>query len=83
MTTRKANLLSGIDVEDLGVMLHVLRAHGVTKLRAGELEVELGPLMPPRSLDDFATTGLEEIANDDDGRFDHVGIRLRKMEPME
>ena len=83
MATRKANLLNGIDAEDLGLMLTLLRAHGVTRLRSGELEVELGPLMPPRSLDDFATTGLEEVAIDDDGRFDHVGIRLKKLEPME
>ena len=81
MPTPKVNLLSGIDLGDLAVMLDVLRAHGVTRLRSGEIEVELGPVAPPRELDDFALTGTEsENDDDDDAKWDHVGIRLRKVD---
>ena len=80
MATPKVNLLSGIDLGDLAVMLDVLRQHGVTRLRSGEIEVELGPVaMPPRALDDFALTGTEPD-DDDDAKWDHVGIRLRKVD---
>jgi hypothetical protein len=70
-------------MEELYELLSTLRSVGVTQFRTKDLEVHLGPLMPPRSLDDFATTGMEDVAIEDDGRFDHVGIRLKKLEPME
>lgn len=83
-STQNPSLTHGtIDMDELYRMLSLLRSVGVTRFKSKDIEVELGPMMPPRSLEDFATTGLEEIANEDDGRFDHVGIRLRKLEPME
>lgn len=80
MAIKKQNLMLGIDATDLAAMLTLLRLHGVSRLRNGDIEIELGPIMPPRSLDDFATTGTDEMIEDDDARFDHVGIKLRKME---
>jgi len=79
MVTKKQNLMLGIDAADLATMLTLLRLHGVSRLRSGDVEIELGPIMPPRSLDDFAMTGTEELM-EDDARFDHVGIKLRKMD---
>ncbi len=79
MVIKKQNLMLGIDSTDLAAMLTLLRLYGVSRLKSGDVEIELGPIMPPRSLDDFATTGVEETM-EDDARFDHVGIRLRKME---
>ena len=60
-------------------LIAVLRKEGVVKFKGNGTEIELGPMMPLRSLDDFATTGVEEMM-EDDARFDHVGIKLRKME---
>lgn len=79
MAIKKQSLMLGIDAADLASMLTLLRLHGVSKIKSGDVEIELGPIMPPRSLDDFATTGVEEMM-EDDARFDHVGIKLRKME---
>ena len=79
MAIKKQNLMLGIDSTDLAAMLTLLRLHGVSRLRSGDVEIELGPIMPPRSLDDFAMTGTEELM-EDDARFDHVGIKLRKMD---
>ncbi len=70
------NLKNGNDPEEL---LAMLRRHGVTRYRNGELEVELGPVAPPRELEDFATAGAESEI-EDDARFDHVGIRLRQVQ---
>ena len=70
------NLRNGSDTEDL---LAMLRRHGVTRYRNGDLEVELGPVAPPRELEDFATAGAESEI-EDDARFDHVGIRLRQVQ---
>ena len=71
------NWKNGNDTEEL---LAMLRRHGVTRWRNGDLEVEFGPVaLPPRELEDFATAGAEgEI--EDDARFDHVGIRLRQVQ---
>lgn len=79
MAIKKQSLMLGINAADLASMLTLLRLHGVSRLRSGDVEIELGPIMPPRSLDDFATTGVEEMM-EDDARFDHVGIKLRKMD---
>lgn len=79
MAIKKQSLMLGIDAADLVSMLTLLRLHGVSKIKSGDVEIELGPIMPPRSLDDFATTGVEEMM-EDDARFDHVGIKLRKMD---
>ena len=79
MAIKKQSLMLGIDAADLASMLTLLRLHGVSKIKSGDVEIELGPIMPPRSLDDFATTGVEEMM-EDDARFDHVGIKLRKMD---
>lgn len=79
MTIKKASLTHGTD--RLREVLEVLRAYGVTRYREAELELELGPIMPPRTLDDFATTGVE--SEDDDGRFDHVAIRPRRNDEVE
>lgn len=70
----------GIDSADLATMLTLLRLHGVSRLKSGDVEIELGPIMPPRSLDDFATTGVDDMTMEDDARFDHVGIKLRKID---
>lgn len=71
------NLKNGNDAEELFAML---RRHGVTRYRNGDLEVELGPVaLPPRELEDFATAGAESEI-EDDARFDHVGIRLRQVQ---
>jgi len=71
------SLRSGSDTEEL---LAMLRRHGVTRYRNGDLEVELGPMTaPPRELEDFATAGAESEI-EDDARFDHVGIRLRQVQ---
>lgn len=77
-TTRKASSTLGTD--RLREILEVLKAYGVTRYREAELELELAPQMPQRALEDFATTGLEAIATDDDGRFDHVAMRPRKFD---
>lgn len=79
MAIKKQSLMLGIDAADLASMLTLLRLHGVSKIKSGDVEIELGPIMPARSLDDFATTGVEEMM-EDDARFDHVGIKLRKMD---
>lgn len=79
MAIKKQSLMLGIDAADLASMLTLLRLHGVSKIKSGDVEIELGSIMPPRSLDDFATTGVEEMM-EDDARFDHVGIKLRKMD---
>lgn len=52
----------------------------MSRLRSGEIEIELGAMVPPRSLEDFAITGSQDSAIEDDARFDHVGIRLRKFD---
>lgn len=71
------SLKNGNDTEELFAML---RRHGVTRYRNGDLEVELGPVaLPPRELEDFATAG-DESEIEDDARFDHVGIRLRQVQ---
>lgn len=71
------NWKNGNDAEEL---LAMLRRHGVTRWRNGDLEVELGPVvLPPRELEDFATAGAESEI-EDDARFDHVGIRLRQVQ---
>ena len=70
------SLKNGNDTEEL---LAMLRRHGVTRWRNGDLEVELGPVAPPRELEDFATAGAESEI-EDDARFDHVGIRLRQVQ---
>jgi hypothetical protein len=71
------NWKNGNDAEEL---LAMLRRHGVTRYRNGDLEVELGPVaLPPRELEDFATAGAESEI-EDDARFDHVGIRLRQVQ---
>ena len=71
------SLKSGSDIEEL---LAMLRRHGVTRWRDGDLEVEFGPVaLPPRELEDFATAGAESEI-EDDARFDHVGIRLRQVQ---
>lgn len=70
------NWKNGNDAEELFAML---RRHGVTRYRNGDLEVELGPALPPRELEDFATAGAESEI-EDDARFDHVGIRLRQVQ---
>lgn len=74
MTIAKPNLTNGTTV-DLTALLDVMRAYGVTRYKTAELELELGPMMPPRILDDFATTGVDL---EDDGRFDHVAMRPRR-----
>lgn len=76
MTTLKPSLTSGTTV-DLTALLDVLRAYGVARYKTAELELELGPMVPPRILDDFATTGVDL---EDDGRFDHVAMRPRRMD---
>ena len=71
------SLKNGSDIEEL---LAMLRRHGVTRWRNGDLEVEFGPVaLPPRELEDFATAGAESEI-EDDARFDHVGIRLRQVQ---
>lgn len=75
-TTRKASSTNG--TTDLRQLLETLRTYGVTRYRAGDVEVELGAVQPARELEDFATVGLEEEA--EDARFDHVGMRPRREE---
>lgn len=76
MTIAKPNSTNGTTA-DLTALLDVLRAYGVARYKTAELELELGPMMPPRILDDFATTGVDL---EDDGRFDHVAMRPRRMD---
>lgn len=72
-------------LDELRSLIATLRAEGVARLRSGDLEVELMPYGPPRGIEDFATDGAEddEPSGEDDGRFDHVSIRLKPMEDQE
>lgn len=79
MTTRRRNSTSG--TTDLREVLEVLRSFGVTRYRAADLELELAPQQPNRALEDFATTGQEPEALEDD-RFNHVGMRPRRREVL-
>lgn len=71
-------------MEELRLLIETLRTEGVSRLKSGEFEVELLPYQPPRGIEDFATTGVDEKPfTEDDGRFDHVSIRLKPMENHE
>lgn len=82
--TKSANSTRGIDlakqVDELRTLIRVLREEGVARIQSGDLAIELGPMVPPRSMEDFAIPGMDEAPIEDDGRFDHVAIRLREPE---
>lgn len=82
--TRSASSTRGIDLvqrlDELRQLIQALRAEGVSRIQSGDLEIELGPMVPPRALEDFAIPGMDDAPIEDDGRFDHVAIRLREPE---
>lgn len=84
-STKRASSRRGNDVyaemDALRALIRLLRDEGVARLQSGDLVVELGAHVPARGLEDFATTGNDDELVEDDGRFDHVGIRLKKAEP--
>ena len=79
-TTKKRSSSRGNDVyakmDELRALIRLLRDEGVARLQSGDPVVELGNAAPPRGLEDFAIPG-DDMPAEDDGRFDHVGIRLR------
>lgn len=81
--TPKASSTNGtlnVDVEELRKLIRMLREEGVTRFdQFGAVEIELSALPPSRALEDFATTGIDELADnlDSDDRFAHVGIKIR------
>jgi len=77
MTQKKQSWIPGTDeAQQLMGLVAMLRESGVARFRLGELELELYQTAPTMQLDD-PFEELPTVDADNDGRFDHVGIRLK------
>lgn len=78
METARNWILGTSELEQLRTLAETLREAGVSRFRLGDLELELGQPAAPARMDELAEDIIPADALDD-GRFDHVGIRLRTL----